>query len=356
MAITSGFFNAVMENGVPDRVYSAEDFSKLFDGIIIDGVYEHIGDAFAVTAVNDSMDILIGTGRCWFNGVWLYNDSIFRKQLDPAFDLLNRIDSVVIEVDASTGVRDATIKILKGAGATVPMAPALANTAYVHQYRIANIFIKADADSISDENIEYLVGTDDTPYVTGPLSVVSSDAHWNKWYSELNNFMASQRQAFDTWFDTIRDILDESTAGNLQNEINDTRAWIPVMARNNGVLSDACLVDINTKDGVWNKPRVVDSATTISMPEDCAWGVRTVEWFAKNAVFVKIVGVKTDGKSTGVWVNGYWNNARDGYANWIGWKSVGSDTGFNFKGVITQAEYDALSEEDKRTGVYGIKG
>lgn len=107
-----------------------------------------------------------------------------------------------------------------------------------------------------------------------------------------------------------------------------TKDWLNASARDNGVLSDALIVHTTDKYGDWNKPKIVDRASTTSMPDDCAWGVRTVEWFARNAVFVKITGVKTDGKSTGIWVNGYWNNARDGFANWIGWTKVDTSETF----------------------------
>lgn len=116
--------------------------------------------------------------------------------------------------------------------------------------------------------------------------------------------------------------------GEEVKDANSLKSWIPSMARSNGILSDALIVDTANKDGSWNKPMIVDRASTASMPDDCAWGVRTVEWFAQNAVIVKIFGVKTDGKSTGLWINGYWNNARDGYANWIGWTKADTSEAF----------------------------
>ena len=38
MGVTYGFYNAVVTNGVPDRSYNAKDISRLFDGIISDGI------------------------------------------------------------------------------------------------------------------------------------------------------------------------------------------------------------------------------------------------------------------------------------------------------------------------------
>ena len=62
MAWKSGFFNSV--NG--DRLYNADDMSKIFDGLITDGVYESVDDKLAVQP-NSGMTIQIATGRGWFN-------------------------------------------------------------------------------------------------------------------------------------------------------------------------------------------------------------------------------------------------------------------------------------------------
>ena len=65
MSVTSGFFNAL--NG--DRKYNAEEMSSIFDGIIEDGVLQHVGTAMVVTAM-DNMNVYVGIGRAWFNHTW----------------------------------------------------------------------------------------------------------------------------------------------------------------------------------------------------------------------------------------------------------------------------------------------
>ena len=46
MAFSYGFYNSL--NG--DRKYDSEDLSRMFDGIIYDGVIGAVGDTFAVKA------------------------------------------------------------------------------------------------------------------------------------------------------------------------------------------------------------------------------------------------------------------------------------------------------------------
>lgn len=57
MPINSGFYNSV--NG--DRVYDADQFGSLFDGIISDGVFPNVGDKFFVRPVANSMNIFVGS-------------------------------------------------------------------------------------------------------------------------------------------------------------------------------------------------------------------------------------------------------------------------------------------------------
>ena len=49
MSVTSGFFDSI--NG--DRKYNAEQMSSIFDGIVTDGVFQNIGEAFRVQSVSN---------------------------------------------------------------------------------------------------------------------------------------------------------------------------------------------------------------------------------------------------------------------------------------------------------------
>lgn len=221
MAVSCGFFNSVNNaSGQPDRTYDAEDFGKLLDGLILDGVFEAIGDCFRVTAISNTMDIAIGSGKCWLNRSWLVNDASIRIKLDAADDLLNRYDSVVIEVDKNTGVRNGSIKVLKGTAATKPVPPSITNNNLIRQFKIADIYIAAATKSISNANIDYYVGTSSVPYVAGPIKVVGSDAHWEKWKSELEKFTGDQETLFNNWFSNIQDVLNQSDVGYLNNRID----------------------------------------------------------------------------------------------------------------------------------------
>lgn len=169
MAVTSGFFNSI--NG--DRKYSAEQFGAIFDGVIVDGVFASIGDKFKVVPAGGNA-VEVGSGRAWFHHVWIWNDAPIRLDLTPADVLTNRIDTIVIEVDTRTQNRRATIKVVEGERASTPHRKTMARENGVFQYPIVDIRRNSGDQQIQTRNITYLIGTGDTPWVTGPLKTIDA--------------------------------------------------------------------------------------------------------------------------------------------------------------------------------------
>lgn len=207
MALTYGFFNSVNH----DRIYDARQMSKIFNGIINDGVFQNIGDLFAVTP-HEGMDIFVGTGRAWFNGTWTNNDTNYSLTVTQSNPLYPRIDAVVLEVNESTESRQNSLKMVDGTAASEPEKPTLVNTEFIHQYPLAYITVPANASGIAAVDIENVVGLSEEgcPFVTGILQVNSVDSLYSQWDA-----------AFQTWFDHMKDQLDSDAAGHLQNEIDE---------------------------------------------------------------------------------------------------------------------------------------
>lgn len=204
MPITFGFYNSV--GG--DRRYNADQMSAIFDGIINDGIFASIGDAFVVSAVA-GMNISVGSGRAWFNHTWTNNDVTLPLILDPAGVGLSRIDAVVLEVNSDVDVRANSIKIIKGTPSGSPVAPVMVSTDLIHQYPLCYIDVEAGVTEIMQVNITNKIGTSDCPFITGILETINIDTLLGQWEDEFNN-----------WFTTLESILDSDTAGNLLNLIN----------------------------------------------------------------------------------------------------------------------------------------
>ena len=204
MSVTYGFYNAKDH----DRQYDAVQLSSIFDGLINDGIYATIGDAFVITA-GSNMSVAVGTGRAWFNHTWTYNDAKLILTIPNSEVLLDRYDAVVLETNDADDVRANSIKVISGVAASSPKKPDLTNDTHTHQYPLAYIKVPANSTSVSQANIENCIGTSACPFVTGIVDTIDATTLFKQWNSE-----------FDIWFDGMKGQLSTDAAGNLQVQIN----------------------------------------------------------------------------------------------------------------------------------------
>lgn len=208
MPINSGFYNSV--NG--DRVYDADQFGSLFDGIISDGVFPNVGDKFFVRPVANTMNIFVGSGKAWLNRRWVENTGDETLTVQAANATLDRIDSVVLSVDISKAVRGAKLEIIKGTASATPNPPLIPSDGEKKYMILANIRVVKNARAIGAESITNFVGSSLTPYVGGPVSTINLDSLQAKLQGEFNN-----------WFQTVRDAL-QNAGGNTSTDVANLKA------------------------------------------------------------------------------------------------------------------------------------
>lgn len=207
MAFTYGFFNSL--NG--DRKYTAEQLSSIFDGLITDGVFDSIGDILA-TVPGSGMQVIVKSGKAWFNRTWSYNDAPMPLTIPAADVTLKRYDAVVLEVNTETATRANSIKIVSGNPGSDPSKPTLTNTEKVHQHALAYILVNAGATSINAGNIENVIGKTECPFVTGlpgPADISDLFEQWEYY--------------FDVWFANLKAQLTDNVAANLQAQIDELK-------------------------------------------------------------------------------------------------------------------------------------
>lgn len=140
MALTSGFFNSI--NG--DRTYDALQMSQIFDGLIKDGIIKNWLDGLKVSAQTPAANtVVIGTGRAWFDHVWVNNDTPLQVNLSPAPTTYSRYDVIALKID-QTG-RMAGIEVFEGVPSTTPVAPTVTSTATLKYYPLANVLRRKNA-------------------------------------------------------------------------------------------------------------------------------------------------------------------------------------------------------------------
>lgn len=267
MSVTSGFFDSLNH----DRKYNTLQMSSIFDGIIQDGVFMSITDKLMVDA-ESGMTIIAKPGRAWFNHTWTLNDAKLPLEVDPSELILDRIDAVVLEVNASQTVRANTIKMVKGTPSSSPQKPELTKSVDVNQYPLSYVTVRHGVTEITQADIENTVGTSECPFVTGIIDTISIDdllvqwtEEWKLWIDAMKQsgedwqqqaqeeftqwsdqfkatmdvFQTNSEESFNTWFAGIKDILDGDTAGKLLNEINELKDGEPnaTATYENGVVS-----------------------------------------------------------------------------------------------------------------------
>ena len=200
----SGFFNSV--NG--DRLYNADDMSKIFEGLITDGVYESVGNKLAVQP-NSGMTIQIASGRGWFNKRWVENSTPYTLTIESADVTLNRYAAVCIKVDNTDSVRNATPYIKYSEYATTAVKPTMTRTDTVKEYCLAYVYIPANTKTITASLIEDTRGNNDLcGWVTGLIEQLSTTTLFSQWQS-----------IFDNWFNNLGDLINENTETMLVNAL-----------------------------------------------------------------------------------------------------------------------------------------
>ena len=199
MAFTFGFYNALNH----DRRYNAIQVSSIFDGIIKDGIFMSIGGHMNVKATGNGFNIVVESGRAWFNHTWSLLDADYPMVVSPSDVLEDRIDVVVLEVNENVDVRQNFIKIIAGTPAEHPTKPALTNNLDIHQYALAYITVPANSVTLTQSNVENAVGMGSTPFVTGILETINIDDLIAQWKSQWSDWTEEVDLNWNNWFDTV---------------------------------------------------------------------------------------------------------------------------------------------------------
>ena len=142
MAITSGYFNSV--NG--DRKYNADQMSEYFEGIINEGVCQHIDGGLAVTA-GTGLSVNVAAGKAFIGKKWIRNDASLTLTISAASASYARIDAVVLRRNNTT--RTCQIVVKSGTPAASPSAPTMTRNSTTYEMALAYVNVAANATSVT---------------------------------------------------------------------------------------------------------------------------------------------------------------------------------------------------------------
>ena len=224
MAEKSSFFTSL--NG--DRKYKSSDFAEYFSTFIGNGVFPNPSTNLLVTA-NGDMTINLSPGYAWINGYMYHNTDNLTLTVEYADSALKRIDRVVLRCDFIN--REIRAYVKKGIFASNPIAPDLERGVNAYELSISDILVENGIISIQQSKI---TDTRLDESVCGIVTQTVKEIETSELYRKLQGYIDERGQDvqywmetaitqweidFNTWFETIKDILSGDVAGELANRI-----------------------------------------------------------------------------------------------------------------------------------------
>lgn len=213
--IRAGFFDSV--DG--DRKYYASDMIMPYSRLVCEGIYgtdntSEVGTDFNMT-VASTTQIIIATGQGILNGRWFQLEADLPIDIDVNGTLSNRVDSVFICCDNTSGTRAVSIEYMVGTGQT---APTVEDSTYVKYLRLCDLTVAPSSQgggiTITDQR-----GTSECPIITGLIQQLSVDdfltqfrSTFNNWYdsivSQWDTYYSSTGATWDAYFDSVKTAWD----------------------------------------------------------------------------------------------------------------------------------------------------
>ena len=249
MAENSGFFASV--GG--DRKYNMDFLARWVASFISNGTYN---DELAVTADGSGMSVTLPAGRAWINGYHYRNDGDLTLPIDNADGVLHRKDTVVLRWDVNA--RLITCTVIKGTPASSPIAPQIVRGAEQYDLKLAEISVPAGTTAITQQLItDTRLDNNVCGIVHAVVDHINTTTLYNQVQADLQHFRTVNEADFTAWVQSLKDVLDDETAGNLLNLItshtSDTAVHLQAGERDkwNGKVSSSSLVTATLTAAGW---------------------------------------------------------------------------------------------------------
>lgn len=232
-----------------DRFVTADMERAANKRLFTNGVYANpLG--FGQTA-GEGMSVILSAGGGIIQGL-KFEEENERTMVFEASESLPRYDLVVIRLNDELGYRDTDLYVVKGTSATTPAVPALTRNEVTYELCVCQVFIPANSTGITDERItDTRLLTDVCGTVTQAIDSVDTTTIFNQLQSQVDDNIA-----------LIQSAIDETTAGNLQLQIDENETAIEVV--------DA-KVDTNASNIAQNASDIADNVITSGSNESGSW-------------------------------------------------------------------------------------
>lgn len=240
------------EDGTPvyDRAISSEPLRNLLHKLFTDGILPDVSTNLQVVA-GTGMNVVVKAGFAIVQGCLKLEENDRTLAIQASSATNDRIDTVVLRLNSNDDQRYCDLYIREGTPATNPVRPNLVRSDSVYELGLADIFVSKSITSITQSKIT------DTRYEAERCGVISSLSEYDtttiykQVQADLKEFKDTEQAQFMAWYENIKNILDENTAGHLQNEIDATNAV--VATKQDKIIKTTITLDSNwTKDETLN--------------------------------------------------------------------------------------------------------
>lgn len=287
--LASGFFNAIMQDGVPDRTYNCDDLNEFLKGLVSEnGIYAEVSSACQVVA-SSGMNVVVKTGKGQIGFNWFEIESDTTLEIANSDVVLNRIDRVVIQRSLTN--RNTVIYVKQGTLASNPTPPALTRNESVYEIALADILVSKNISAITTALItDQRSNNNVCGWIVGLIEQFDTTTLFNQYEEEQDNFINNQTQNFNNWFNGIK---EEVKATSLYREYrslyatvnaNEQDISIPsnILFDNNGL--DVLEIIINGLVANDNQYSISDDGTSIHLTSPLSVIGTKVEFVNKKSV------------------------------------------------------------------------
>lgn len=206
MAEKSGFFNAMeTEEGTYDREYDAEQFAEYFANFVSNGVYANPTNQLKVV-FNDSPEkpfvVVVRKGKAYIDGYWYE----LTEDMDVTISANTKSYAIKDVICCTLDKTERKVSIILKEDVTSDM-PVNNNTQ--HDLVLSTVLVQPNAPKLNAEDI-----TDKRPdktycgFVTGLIDQI-----------DTTELFRQYDDAFQEWFNEMKDQLTDDAAGSLQTQI-----------------------------------------------------------------------------------------------------------------------------------------
>lgn len=223
MAIKDYFFNAILNEGVYDRVYNSEDVTSYLDMIVGNGVFPSPATQLEVKPAG-GMAVIVDAGQGWIDGHKMINTTAMQLDIDASDVVLNRIDRVIFYVDHT--LRKMGIEVKKGTPAASAVAPELTRNAQRYEMCLAEVIVNKQVTEIVNSMITDTRGfTALCGWVRGLVQNATAITKYENTYTTVSaNQSVFNVQTYVPQYDPLTDILMITIHGLVLNKTEYTQS------------------------------------------------------------------------------------------------------------------------------------